>query len=205
MSEVEQRLEDWNTDCRLMIENGGKPPDEESRRLAFIEMLPSDMSTYATMRLDTDPEFATFAKVKKWALKYIKVQQLQNRKTKNVHLVDLERQAPAWEPLAATENPEENDDDGGDWLAEQQELLAICVTTMCRRMRRPWCLPSCVAAFNDDRGNPATGSSSARWWVPEPQWPAAGDATPRSPGLVVRELWRKGAHGQCLPAATNYR
>ena len=122
-NEIEQRLEEWNTDCRLMIENGGKAPDDEARRLAFCEMLPSDMSTYALMRLETDPEFSSFAKVKKWALRYAKLQQLQTRKTKGVNVVDIEKQQAAWEPLPAAESGETEDGEAGDWIAEQQELL----------------------------------------------------------------------------------
>ena len=124
IDELEQCLEEWSTNCRLMLENGGKMPDDESRRVAFIEMLPADMSTYATMRMDED-DFSTFNKIKKWAIKYVKVQQLQRRKLKGkVNLVDLEQQlaASSWEPVGPEAESEEGVEES-DWAQEQAELL----------------------------------------------------------------------------------
>ena len=53
-------------------------PDDETRRMAFIEMLPAEAHAYVTMRMDTD-EFSTFSKMKKWAAKYVKIQQQQRQ------------------------------------------------------------------------------------------------------------------------------
>ena len=74
-----QRLEDWDTSCRLMVENGGEMPSDETRRLAFIEMLPADVNAYVTMRMD-DAEYDTFGKIKMFALKNVKVLQKQEEK-----------------------------------------------------------------------------------------------------------------------------
>lgn len=113
------------TDCRRMVENGGNMPDDESRRIAFIDMLPLEMSTHATVRMDED-DFNTFNKVKKWALKYIKVQQLQKRKLKGkVNIVDLEQQmsSSSWESIAAEKESDEDDNGDRDWAQKQAELL----------------------------------------------------------------------------------
>ena len=53
--------------------------------MTTIDMLPSEMNTYATMRMGED-DFNTYDKVKKWAIKYVKVQRLQKRKNKGIHV-----------------------------------------------------------------------------------------------------------------------
>ena len=54
-------------------------PSDEVRRMAFIEMLPTDVQTHVTMHMD-EPEFNTYNKVKKYVLRYVKV--CNSRKTK---------------------------------------------------------------------------------------------------------------------------
>ena len=71
----------------MMLESGGAFPSDDAWRLAFIDMLPPEFSAHATMRMDTT-DYDTFATVKKWSLKYVKVLQNQKRKVgAHTHLV----------------------------------------------------------------------------------------------------------------------
>ena len=70
VEDVEAKLEDWNTNIRLMVENGGEMPSDETRRMAFVEMLPPDLMSHVMMNIDL-PGFETFNKVKKYTLRYI--------------------------------------------------------------------------------------------------------------------------------------
>ena len=63
IDDLEGKLEEWNTNCRLMVENGGEMPTDETLRMAFIEMLPAEVIAYVTIRLD-EPDFNTYSKVK---------------------------------------------------------------------------------------------------------------------------------------------
>ena len=87
INDLQQKLEDWDTNRLLMVENGASLPNDETRRLAFVEMLPAEINAYITMRLD-DPSFDTFSNIKKYALKYVKVLQKQKKKkvSGGVHL-----------------------------------------------------------------------------------------------------------------------
>ena len=59
--DLESKLEEWTTNCRLMLENGGVVPDSEHRRMALLDMLPPELSSHATMQMDS-PEISTFTK-----------------------------------------------------------------------------------------------------------------------------------------------
>ena len=125
IDDLEPKLLEWNTNIRKMIENGGNAPDDATRRAAFLEMLPAELNTHATMKLD-EPEFATFGQVKAWATKYVKVLQKQKRRTKGgLHVVDRgadERGQDEEEEWHSAEEGQMNDDD--DWAAQQAEVLA---------------------------------------------------------------------------------
>ena len=80
----------------------GKLPDAEQERLAFICMLPGDISPNVTMEM-AKPGFETYAEVRKYTLRLVKVLQHQKRRGRNINLVDAYMQGPASEGL---------DDDG---------------------------------------------------------------------------------------------
>ena len=81
IDELKQRVEDWDTNCRLMIENGGELPSDETRRLAYVEMLPPDLNTHVSMKLD-EPEFATFTKLRNYVDRYLQLLRRQRRNRK---------------------------------------------------------------------------------------------------------------------------
>ena len=122
IEDLEAKLEVWNTNCRLMLENGGALPDDESRRVAFIEMLPDELSVHATMRLD-DPDFDSFTKVKKWALKYGKVLLSTKARKKRgpLNMVDLDKLVSE---QGSQQGLESEEDDDEDWVTQQAELLS---------------------------------------------------------------------------------
>ena len=86
--EVEQRLEDWNSNCRLMVENGGESQSDETKRLALIEMLPPEINSYVILHMD-EPRYDSFEKVKKSAKKFANILLKQKKKGKAAaHLVE---------------------------------------------------------------------------------------------------------------------
>ena len=44
MDDLNKALEDWETSKRLFVEADGKLPEDSNERLAFIDMLPPDVS-----------------------------------------------------------------------------------------------------------------------------------------------------------------
>ena len=62
-----------------MVENGGHLPDDATRRAAFIEMLPPELSSHVFMQMDS-PDFDTYEKVKKWSLKDAKMKQKEKKR-----------------------------------------------------------------------------------------------------------------------------
>ena len=93
LNEVEDRLRDWSTNCRLLVENGGQMPDDYTRRNVFVGMLPPELNTYITMRME-EPAFDTYAKIKQHVVKYVKVQQNQTKNTATAPGRDLAGDAP---------------------------------------------------------------------------------------------------------------
>ena len=67
-------LEAWNTNLRLFSNAGVRAPDQAQQRLSFISLLPPDVSTYVSMRVDL-PEYDTYSKLMAFALKYVRVLQ----------------------------------------------------------------------------------------------------------------------------------
>ena len=115
MEDVEAKLEDWNTNCRLMVENGGEMPSDETRRMAFVEMLPPDIMSHVMMNIDL-PGFETFNKVKKYTLRYIKVlQKSKNKRKGQVNIVDRE--------ALGSSGGSDVDDDDDDWSLEREQII----------------------------------------------------------------------------------
>jgi hypothetical protein len=118
--DFDQRLEDWATNCRVMIENGGVVPADEARRLALIDMLPPELSSEATMKMD-NPEFDSFVKIKKWAVKYCKVLKEKTKKrTGAVQVVDQD----GGSSTGASENGEDIED---EWETQEAQIKATMV------------------------------------------------------------------------------
>ena len=62
VADLEGKLVDWETNCRLMTENGGEEPSDESKSMSMLDMLPPEMNTYMTLHMD-DSQFDTFEKL----------------------------------------------------------------------------------------------------------------------------------------------
>ena len=93
MDKVEEAITDWDTNIRLFMKAGGNKLDDSTRRLALTEMLPIDIASYITMHLEL-PEYATYESLKRFVLKYVKVQRnLRRAGHKPAHILD-EARAP---------------------------------------------------------------------------------------------------------------
>ena len=93
MDGVQGALEDWDTSLRLFTAADGAEPPDEQKRLTLLTMLPAEVSAYVAMHLEL-PELSSFAGLKRFTLKYVKV--LQNLKPKGpgrlAHLVEQDYQ-----------------------------------------------------------------------------------------------------------------
>ena len=117
VDELEKRIEDWSTNCRLMIENGGTLPDDYTRRMAFVGMLPAEVQTHVMMKLE-EPDIETYAKIKKWVTKYVKVFQQQKTSKKGVvNVIENDRREEFYA------EPHDGDDDEDDWHMQRTQLL----------------------------------------------------------------------------------
>ena len=52
-------LEDWDTNLRLFREAGGSEPNDESKRLTIVQLLPLDVSAYVAMHMEL-PELSSY-------------------------------------------------------------------------------------------------------------------------------------------------
>ena len=88
LDDFEGKLVEWETNCRLMVENGGESQSDETKRLALIEMLPPEINSYVTLHMD-EPRYDSFEKVKKFAKKFANILLKQKKKGKAAaHLVE---------------------------------------------------------------------------------------------------------------------
>jgi hypothetical protein len=109
LDKVEDAMTDWDTNLRLFMKAGGKIPDDSTRRLALIELLPLEVASYVTLHIDL-PDLATYDKLRKFVLKYVKIQKnLKRAGHRPAHLVD--------------EKPEEEMGDQDGMSEEEAELL----------------------------------------------------------------------------------
>ena len=65
-------LELWDTNIRLFKSAGGREPDGDAKRIAFIKLHPPDVRAHVTLHQDM-PQYQDFVELKRFALKYIKV------------------------------------------------------------------------------------------------------------------------------------
>ena len=104
-------------------------PDDATRRSAFIEMLPSELSSHVYMQMDS-PDFDTYDKVKRWSLKYVKMKQKEKKRSRGgQHVVEKNSEAlmaaaaaGVWSPLPSEEGDDDAaDDDQGSWEKRRSE------------------------------------------------------------------------------------
>ena len=60
----------WETNVRLFTAAGGHAPEGDAKRLAFIKILPPSVAAHVTLH---DEIFQDFEKLKRFAIKYVKV------------------------------------------------------------------------------------------------------------------------------------
>ena len=65
-------LEVWDTNIRLFKVAGGRAPEGDAKRIAFVKLLPPDVRANVTLHQDM-PAYQDFTELKRFALKYIKV------------------------------------------------------------------------------------------------------------------------------------
>ena len=87
MDDLSAALEAWETHKRLFEKADGKLPDREQERLAFVGILPNDISANAIMEMEK-PGCSTFEDIKEYAIKLVKVMQNQRRHRKPLNMVD---------------------------------------------------------------------------------------------------------------------
>ena len=73
MDKVDEAITDWNTNIRLFEKAGGQTVTDAARRLALIDLLPPDISSYITMHLEL-LEYSTYDGLRRFVVKYVKVQ-----------------------------------------------------------------------------------------------------------------------------------
>ena len=65
-------LDVWDTNIRLSKAAGGREPEGDAKRIAFVKLLPSDVRAHITLHQDM-PTYQASTELKRFALKYIKV------------------------------------------------------------------------------------------------------------------------------------
>ena len=132
----------WGTNVRLFTAAGGTAPEGDAKRLAFIKILPPAVAAHVTLH---DEIFQDFEKLKRFAIKYVKVNTgLDAQRGRPVKLLERDdfnnQRAPgSWEGESSGEDRSEVDafEDGPD-----------AVTIPCfddrRSLNRSRSLPSCA-------------------------------------------------------------
>ena len=124
MDGVEDAIETWKTDIRLLREAGGQLPPDHQLRLTLIHVLPIDISAYVTMHLEL-PKYATYESLKRFVLKYVEVQRILRRAGhKPAHILDEARAPDAAKTSDASSKGSEYSDENDDEEAELLERLA---------------------------------------------------------------------------------
>ena len=72
MARFTDALKLWETSVRLFTAASGVAPEGDAKRLAFIKLLPPAVAAHVTLH-DENPEYKDFEKLKRFAIKYVKV------------------------------------------------------------------------------------------------------------------------------------
>ena len=72
MKVLASALEVWDTNIRLFKAAGGREPEGDANRIAFVKLLPPDARAHVTLHQDM-PAYQDYTELKRFALKYIKV------------------------------------------------------------------------------------------------------------------------------------
>ena len=80
-------IEDWDTSMRLFREADGVEPGDEQKKITMIQILPQEVATYVAMHLEL-PELASYAGIRKFTLKYVKVIQNLKKNKAPTHVVE---------------------------------------------------------------------------------------------------------------------
>ena len=70
MAGFAEALKLWETNIRLFTAAGGKAPEGDAQRIAFIKLLPPAVAAHVTLYSDGFPDYAP---LKRFALRYIKI------------------------------------------------------------------------------------------------------------------------------------
>ena len=125
------------------MEANGKLPEDSNERLAFIDMLPPDVSANVLMHMDI-PGYETYDKIQKYAVKLVKTMQNQRcRPRTGVNMVDAYSGEPQ-EPEPAGEQIDDDDIDTDSGIAEimalrlapDEEHKDICASRAKKIVRR---------------------------------------------------------------------
>ena len=85
-----EALKLWETNIRLFTAAGGKAPEGDAQRIAFIKLLPPSVAAHVTLYSDGFPDYAP---LKRFALRYIKINmglEAQRASSRPVKLFDFE-------------------------------------------------------------------------------------------------------------------
>ena len=125
MDDLNTALETWETNKRLFERADGKLPDADQERFAFIGILPGDISPNVIMEM-AKPGFETYAEVRKYTLRLVKVLQHQKRCGRNINLVDAYQQGPAVEGFDDdSDQQQQHNDDDADFEQDLAEIYSL--------------------------------------------------------------------------------
>ena len=82
MDDLSKALDDWEPSKRLFATADGKLPNNIKERLAFIDMLPPDVSANVLMHMDM-PGYEAYNKIRRYDVKLVKVMRNQCRKPRS--------------------------------------------------------------------------------------------------------------------------
>ena len=134
MNDLNAALETWETNRRLFESADGKLPDAEQERLAVIGILPGDLSPNVIMEI-AKPGFETYAEVRRYVLRLLKVLQHQKRRGRNINLVDAYQQGPTVAEGVDDEGDQQHNDDDAGFKQDLRRYILLGLSPPSKQQR----------------------------------------------------------------------
>ena len=118
MAGFAEALKLWETNIRLFTAAGGKAPEGDAQRIAFIKLLPPSVAAHVTLYADNQ-EFSEYTALKRFALRYIKIMMgldAQRATTRPLKLVEDAIRHLEGEPEREAEEEPDACEDAADTL-----------------------------------------------------------------------------------------
>ena len=198
--DLPRALEEWDSNYRMFIENGGKDLDNEEKRNLLLKMIPTEAAAQLTMQIANVQDYSLLKKAIKDFVRT--VAKIQGTRAGPLHVVDGQNEGDSQDFEGSQDMPELSEEERFDMLRERvgEEAAVECFAFMRGGGGnrggggRP--------PFRPRNGAPAKGTKFAAAYGGQFGGRGAALAPPRGrEDMNCVNCWKKGPHCGRLPGS----